>query len=313
MSVTSSMNNKLEQMDGEQGLDIMTFRHRVLQNPWELDAEVTAFLAEHPEQKSWVKQVREQDQAVRQVLKQTPAPENLADKILLQTVGEQAINPKTMTFWSCIKGMGQIIAYRWRQAVLGLKHTLDTLKGSLTQHPAWLWSGAGLAMGVLSISLLLPQFQHTQSSTPQVAAVIDTHNLNEVEKALVDHVQKHKTLTQKQTPVDQQTLEAYLESVGAQLAGPMDFVTHVSECNINGMKGIHVVIQSFSGPVTVVVLPKVKVPQMMAFQKQIFHGELIPVKGATVAVLGKNMTQVGWAQMAFLKYVKFGKGSGSKS
>ena len=283
------MSVEKQPLDKASSLDEFSFYQKVMQNPEQLDEAVQAYLAAHPEKKQVVQQARKMDQLMKSTLTAIQPPEQLADKILLQTAKSEN------TIIGCLKTLCGLCFERLQKSWRALQ-ALDE---------KWRWmGGAAIASSVLMMAMM-PQIQsYIQTQHQQIA---QAEALNQIETALVQHVNKHARLAKKTTPIPEDELKSKLAEIGASLAEPMDFVTHVSECNINGIKGLHLVIQSFSGPVTVIILPKVTVPQMVAFKKQIYQGELLPVQGATVAVLGQNMTQVGWAQMAVLNHIQFGE------
>ncbi len=271
-------------------LDELSFFQRVMQNPEQLDEQVQAFLAENPEQKRVVQQARKMNQVLKSALTAVQPPEQLTDKILLQTTQSES------TIMGCLKTLHNLCWQRLQKLTQWLKEKLVEEK--------WRWvSGSALASAILLVALM-PQIKGLNTSSP---AVIQGEQIATIEQALLEHLHKHPDLVKKTDVVPVEQLQAKLEAFGASLAQPMDFVTHVSECNIHGIKGLHLVVQSFSGPVTVIMLPKVTVPEMVAFKEQVVQGELVPVKGATLAILGHNLTQIGWAQMAMLNHINFGE------
>ena len=83
-------------------------------------------------------------------------------------------------------------------------------------------------------------------------------------------------------------------------------MTYAGPCEINGQRGLHVVIQEEGGPVTVIVLPGNYLDVMHAFRQDGFVGRMIPVNGAVVAIVGTTELQIAMAQMRFFKAVQFG-------
>ena len=82
-------------------------------------------------------------------------------------------------------------------------------------------------------------------------------------------------------------------------------MSYAGECVVNGQTGLHVVMQSETGPVTVIVMPGQQLAAMEAFESSGYQGELLPVKGGVVAIVANTMEQVAFAHMRFFKAVKF--------
>lgn len=271
-------------------LDEFSFYQRVMQNPDQLDEQVQAFLTEHPRQKRVVQQVRKMNQVLKSTLTSVQPPEPLTDKILLHTFQSEPAN------MSCLKTLCGRCWQSLHKASRWLKEKLREEK--------WRWvSGSALASAFL-LAALMPQIEGLNEPLP---AVIQGERIASVEQALLEHFHKHPDFVKKHEAVPAEQLQAKLEAFGASLAQPMDFVTHVSECNIHGIKGLHMVVQGFSGPVTVIMLPEVTVSEVVAFKEQMVYGKLVPIKGAILAILGHNLTQMGWAQMTVLNHIRFGE------
>ena len=275
--------NRTQDSSSIKDLDTFTFHQRLMQDPEQLDEALLAYLMAHPEQKQKVQKARKMNQQLKETLNSVPVPERLADKILLQTV------PSENTVIGCLK---TVVTLSWHN----LQKAIRGIQSKLAREKVYWVAGSAIASFILIVVLM-----------PQPLSWNDHRQKAEIEQAVVTHVQRHpEELIHASQKVSEKQLRAELSAYGASLAQPMDFVTHVSDCRIGGIKGLHLVIQSFSGPVTVIMLPKVTVSEMEAFKQSGFQGALVPVKGATLAIVGNNLTQIGWAQMVMLDHVHFG-------
>ncbi|VAW48630.1 hypothetical protein MNBD_GAMMA04-850 [hydrothermal vent metagenome] len=107
------------------------------------------------------------------------------------------------------------------------------------------------------------------------------------------------------SPENEQELQALFLAVGATLDQPIEHMSYAGECVINGQKGLHIVLQEPEGPVTIIIMPGQQLAAMEAFEASGYQGELLPVKGGIVAIMGKGRKQVALAHMRFFKAVKF--------
>lgn len=140
----------------------------------------------------------------------------------------------------------------------------------------------------------------------------DSVNSTEVavmEQAVIDHLIEHaaespEDMAQYESLSDKEVQELFTY-VGATLNKPIDFMSYAGGCEIDGKRGLHVVLQEEEGPVTIIVLPGEKLSGMYAFAKEGFKGNMMPVKGGVVAIIGSNEKQLAMAQMHFFKAVSF--------
>ena len=81
-------------------------------------------------------------------------------------------------------------------------------------------------------------------------------------------------------------LASVLERAGVQLTGDPGAVTYAGLCPFRGHYVPHMVVQSESGPITVLVLPDEKIHGPITIDKDGFRGTIVPVKGGSIAVVG---------------------------
>ncbi len=98
-----------------------------------------------------------------------------------------------------------------------------------------------------------------------------------LEQAVVDHIIDHAREApdlMKAQPLDQDeaSLQKLFAKVGAVLDKPVDFMSYAGECEVNGQKGLHLVLQEEAEPVTIIVLPGKQLTTMQAFNRSGFQG-----------------------------------------
>jgi len=171
------------------------------------------------------------------------------------------------------------------------------LKKYSTQSKHWaLWSGVAASFLVVLVGLGV--WQERANLFPLKATDVIAH--------VMHHMEDEPTfMTLSQSPKSEQALQKLFLAVGASLEHPVEHMSYVGECVINGQKGLHIVLQEAEGPVTIIVMPGQKLAAMEAFEASGYQGELLPVKGGIVAIMGKGRKQVALAHMRFFKAVKF--------
>jgi hypothetical protein len=90
-------------------------------------------------------------------------------------------------------------------------------------------------------------------------------------------------------PVPPPDLQAVLGDSKLRLAAGAGMVSYASSCAFRGHRVPHLVIQTASGPVTVMVLVHERVPKSVQFDEQGYRGVIVPVAGhGSVAVLTRG-------------------------
>jgi hypothetical protein len=92
-------------------------------------------------------------------------------------------------------------------------------------------------------------------------------------------------------PVPMPTLEDVLRNSRLRLGAGAGIVSYASSCEFRGHRVPHLVVQTESGPITVMVLVHEHVPKPMQFDEQGYRGVIVPVPGhGSLAVLTHGPT-----------------------
>lgn len=248
------------------------FHTKLMTNPYQLDEDMLQFLEQNPEKKLAVQKVRELDKDISNTLA-IGVPEGLHARILLNQSYQQ-------------NQQQQSISAEAKQA----------------NAPSWLgywsqsWKGS-LAASVVAFALVFGLWQ------PQS---IENHfGSEQMVNHILAHVEEDPDLMTKVQLPNEQGLQKLFATVGAQLSQSVSGMTFAGICDVEGERGLHIVMQQNGEPVTIIVMPGHQVDATLAFNKSGFHGELIPVEGGMVAILGNTIEHVALAQTAFFKAVKF--------
>ncbi len=111
--------------------------------------------------------------------------------------------------------------------------------------------------------------------------------------AVIEHLaHEPKALTLTQARVAAQRLDGALRAKGLRLVQPMDDVSYLQSCFIRGHFVPHLVVQTDSGPVTVLLLTKEKVASIERFDDARYHGMLVPMAHGAMAVIASDASMV---------------------
>ncbi|QCU90805.1 DUF3379 family protein [Thiomicrorhabdus sediminis] len=261
------------------------FQTQIMINPYQLDEELLCYLQANPEKKAVLKKARELDQDISQAL-DIEVPEGLHARILLNQSYQQFIPTD----------------HEPDLTPLAAKHSPTSLTNEQSDTAIEIadkrlnWTAMAMVASLFLVSVLLI-FNPMTPANLQGSQVV--HHI-------LAHIKEDPSLmANKRLPQSEAELQQLFASVNASLHQPLDGMSYAGICDVEGRKGLHLVVQQFDEPVTIIVLPGAVMESLQAFESSGMHGELIPIKGGLVAIVGNNLQQVAMAQMAFFKAVQF--------
>ncbi len=245
----------------------LQFKKQLQTAPFQLDEEMRAYLQKHPELNKTVKNSQQWEKQIKNALQIDP-PEGLEARILLKQSYSEAAEKKISPPVS-----EQKKPTHWRH-----------------------WRA--MVASVMLVAIGVGIWHERATLFPLKASDVIAH--------VVHHMEDDPNfMVLKKAPNSEQKLQKLFLAVGAILEHPIEHLSYAGECVINGQKGLHIVLQEAEGSVTIIVMPGQQLAAMEAFEASGYQGELLPVKGGIVAIMGKGRKQVALAHMRFFKAVKF--------
>ncbi len=244
----------------------LQFKKQLQAAPFQLDDEMKIYLQCHPELNKMVQNAQQLERQIESALK-IEVPEGLEARILVKQFYE--VNQDAE------KILPPSISHtkRWRN-----------------------WTA--MAASFLVVAIGLGVWQERATLFPLKAADVIAHVIHHMEDE-PDFMQVDKA------PTSEQALQQLFLAVGATLDHPIEHMSYAGECIINSQKGLHIVLQEPEGSVTIIIMPGQQLAAMEAFEASGYQGELLPVKGGIVAIMGKDRKQVALAHMRFFQAVRF--------
>ena len=110
---------------------------------------------------------------------------------------------------------------------------------------------------------------------------------------LIAHIEHERAALQvTDRRVDQDHVVGVLNRAGVSLDPMAADVSFASTCPVHGERVPHLVVQTASGPVTVIVLPKEHIEAARNFDEQGYKGVLVPSGPGAVAVIAQDNATV---------------------
>ncbi len=88
--------------------------------------------------------------------------------------------------------------------------------------------------------------------------------------------------------VAKNNIDTMLASYGGRLNGPIGKVAFLGHCIVGGHTGVHMVVQSRQGPVTILILPSESINHAYKLHDQQLTGVLYPSKKGSIAILAEH-------------------------
>jgi len=269
------------------------FHKRLLENPYQLSDDMLVFLKAHPQHQKSVQKARDLDSKISNAL-DVKVPEGLIERILLNQSYQEL--PQNQEADNAHQTHNAEKAENAERKSAGLLNVFG-LRNHLSQ--SWQFAASGMAASLLVAVMFFGLWQNPLPTEPLTGDALVAHILHHVEE------DPSLMLPQKMAHSPQE-LSQLFAAVGATLEGQLEAMSYAGECDIEGQTGLHVVMQDEQGPVTVIIMPGPQIDAMQAFNKSGYMGELIPVKGGLVAIVGSSTQQLALIQSRFFKAVRFG-------
>ncbi len=139
--------------------------------------------------------------------------------------------------------------------------------------PVWLAMAASLALvAIVGVRMF--------------GGVAEYDSLAEEILAHLDHEPYALRVTDKAVSDDR--LTRIVPSNLATLDHSAGLITYAQNCKIRGKVSPHLVIQGKSGPVTVILMPQVRVQSAETIEGESIHGAILPVGDGSIAIIGEK-------------------------
>lgn len=169
-------------------------------------------------------------------------------------------------------------------AVSGLRqpqHSSDTptrfgrLRQPSNRQVAALIRSRARSMGIGLAATLLVGVALWLSQPPQTLAA-----------EVIAHIENEPLSWSAPKPVSPALLTSILEPAGIKLQAPFGMaVVYARSCSFKGHFVPHFVVETESGPITMMVLPQVRVSSPVRFHSEGYRGLLLPLNGGALAVV----------------------------
>jgi hypothetical protein len=196
-------------------MDELEFRRRTIAKPNDIDKELMEFANNNPERQSFINDMKDFDKYIQDAL-DIPIPDNLADRILLNTsLKEKALQEEQATGDNVVDARSR---FKFDRVHLALA-----------------------ASFVVAISAFF--FSAEQNI------------VNEAGEHALTHVYYEISSLDKKEPISLQSVNDKLAILGGHIDELPGNVTYAMFCDFEGEKGLHLVFESDFGPMTVFIVP----------------------------------------------------------
>jgi Protein of unknown function (DUF3379) len=154
------------------------------------------------------------------------------------------------------------------------------------KHAPRLWRPwlAAAASALLTLALGTTAYMHRHPAGDDLAVAVVDHVRNPEESAALapDRALLH----------DASYVQGVFAGAGVRLLGGMDDLTYAHVCLFRGERVVHLVAQGEHGPVTILLLPHIRVDKDMPVDEEGFHGVIVPAGKGSIAIVTNNNSPV---------------------
>jgi len=157
------------------------------------------------------------------------------------------------------------------------EHKLQRRKKHQKQWRNWLVGSVAASLIIaFSIQLLIPATVDSEQLAQQVISHVheDTHALN------------------VRMDVPKSSIDTMLASYGGKLNGPIGKVSFLGHCIVGGHTGIHMVLNTSQGLVTVILLPTQAIDQSSLLADHQFNGIVYPSQKGSIAIIAEHAQSI---------------------
>ena len=108
----------------------------------------------------------------------------------------------------------------------------------------------------------------------------------DLSRSMIAHVMHEPSALLAQEPIDASVVAAHFGAFGSSLEGELGTVTYVKRCPMPSGDGVHLVVRSDSGPVTLFYMPDQQVAAAQPVAGQGVSGMVMPLAIGSFAVIG---------------------------
>ncbi|TNG01489.1 MAG: DUF3379 family protein [Gammaproteobacteria bacterium] len=145
------------------------------------------------------------------------------------------------------------------------------------QKSQWLKNIYTIAASLLMVAVILIQ---VLPGTQSIETVVLAHIHDEL-----DHLQDQRN-------VSSDALNRLIGTFGGHFEISPGQVNYAGLCNIRNGQGMHIVLESEQGPVTVLIMPEESIDKRLTVSDKRFNGVILPVENGSLAVVAEDAKAV---------------------
>ena len=119
-----------------------------------------------------------------------------------------------------------------------------------------------------------------------------TVNSAQLAREVISHVHGDTHALNVRMDVPKSSIDTMLASYGGKLAGPIGQVSFLGHCIVGGHTGIHMVLNTAQGLVTVILLPTQAIKQSSSLADSQYSGIVYPSQKGSIAIIAEHAESI---------------------
>lgn len=168
-----------------------------------------------------------------------------------------------------------------------------------TTRPRHLYPWLAMAAAVvLAVIVGIGVWQYRQQSPAMLGKALVAHVMNPGEAYALD--------PNRPALRDMNSVTGVLHQAGIRMHGSMDNISYAHAFAFRGKMAARLVVRGRDGPVTVMLLPHIRVARATHFGEQGYQGVILPHDQGSIAIIANNSTPMMPIAHEFMKMVQWG-------
>jgi len=109
-----------------------------------------------------------------------------------------------------------------------------------------------------------------------------------LEQVALTHVKDELNHLKDNNDVQLVTLNRLLKPFNMKLNSEIGTIKYAGSCTIRNSKGVHIVVETASGPVTILLMPGEFVKNRKLVDDALFTGSVVPIENGSFAIIGEH-------------------------
>ena len=138
-----------------------------------------------------------------------------------------------------------------------------------------------------------------------VSTLLFVNHPYSLQQVALQHIQDELRHLSDRKNVQLSTLNNVLSPFSVKFNNMIGTINYAGACNIRNNRGVHIVLQGKTEPVTLLIMPGEYVKQRQHINGKQFKGVIVPVKNGSIALIGRSASEIDTLEKTLQRSLQF--------